>query len=114
MVLVYNNTTHVVWFGHQSLAQRAVLLLFTSYSLKNFASCSMTNCGCSSGIQCPESGTVMPVTFAANACVEFSARFPGKSPPKAGYISPPNTNTGICNLVSDNSLFCSAFIGNAL
>jgi hypothetical protein len=24
----------------------------------------MTNCGCSSGIQCPESGTVMPVTFA--------------------------------------------------
>jgi hypothetical protein len=40
----------------------------------------MTNPGCSSGIQCPESGTVMPVTFAAKAWVEFSAKFPGKSP----------------------------------
>src|SRR5215204_4293856 len=114
MVLVYNNTTHVVWFGHQSLAQRAVLLLFTSYSLKNFASCSMTNCGCSSGIQCPESGTVMPVTFAANACVEFSVIFPGSSPPKAGYISPPNTNTGVVSLVLADSLFCSASSGKAL
>jgi hypothetical protein len=36
----------------------------------------MTNCGCSSGIQCPESGTVMPVTFAANGCVELSPKLP--------------------------------------
>jgi hypothetical protein len=87
MVLVYYDTTHFVWFGRtRASLNELVLLLFTSYSLKNFASCSMTNCGCSSGIQCPESGTVMPVTFAANACVEFSVRFTG-SDKKTEYIT---------------------------
>lgn len=44
----------------------------------------MTNSGRSSGIQCPESGPVIPVTSADNACVEATAKLPGKSPPKAG------------------------------
>jgi hypothetical protein len=39
---------------------------------------------------------VIPVTFAANACVEASTKFLGQSPPKAGYMSPPSrTNTGV-------------------
>ena len=33
------------------------------YSLKNLVNCSTRNFGCSSGIKCPEFGTVTPVTF---------------------------------------------------
>jgi hypothetical protein len=37
--------------------------LWAKYLPKKLASCSMTNCGWFSGIQCPEFGTVNPVTF---------------------------------------------------
>jgi hypothetical protein len=60
-----NNTIALIFSGSRN----------KNYWLNNFASCSMTNFGCSSGIQCPESGTVMPVTFAAKACVEVNAKF---------------------------------------
>lgn len=64
--------------------------------------------GRSSGIQSPESGTVTLVTFIANDCKELNAQVSGRSPPKAGYMSPPHANTGIVILVLDDSLFCSA------
>jgi len=48
-----------------------------NYWLKNLTSCSMTNFGCSSGIQWPESGTVIPVTLAAKFCVDDNAKLPG-------------------------------------
>jgi hypothetical protein len=51
---------------------------------KKLITCCITKSGCSSGIQCPESGTVTPVTFAAKACVAFNVVLPGRSPPKAG------------------------------
>jgi hypothetical protein len=41
----------------------------------------ITKSGCSSGIQCPENGTITPLTFSAKACVEFNVVLPGKSPP---------------------------------
>ena len=56
------------------------LLLFP----KNLNSWSSTKSGRSSGIQCPENGTVTPVTFVANDCNELDAKLPGISPPKAG------------------------------
>jgi hypothetical protein len=51
---------------------------------KNLNSRSITKPGCSPGIQCPESGTVTPSTFAANYCIGVKLKLPGKSPPKAG------------------------------
>jgi hypothetical protein len=47
---------------------------------------STTKSDCSSGIQCPESGTMTPCTFVARACIEFNLLLPGRSPSKAGYI----------------------------
>jgi hypothetical protein len=48
-----------------------------NYWLKNFASCPITNFGCSFGIQCPESGTVISVTFVAKCRVDDNAKLPG-------------------------------------
>ena len=62
------------------LAHLLALVLFP----KNLNNWSMTKSGCSSGIQCPESGTVTPFTFAASACVEFNAKFPGNHHLKQG------------------------------
>ncbi|MDW3679746.1 MAG: hypothetical protein QOA14_09295 [Nitrososphaeraceae archaeon] len=47
------------------------------FSAKNFNNCSTTNFGCSSGIQCPDSGTVTPFTFVASDCKELNAKLPG-------------------------------------
>jgi hypothetical protein len=49
------------------LAHLLALVLFP----KNLNNWSTTKPGCSSGIQCPESGTVMPFTFAANVSPSF-------------------------------------------
>src|SRR5215216_2478702 len=89
------------------LSLNYLLNYFFCYSLKNFASCSMRNCGCSSEIQCPESGTTLPRTSVASKRIESSAAVPK-------LHSPPRTKTGIGSLTVEYSLFCFISSNKAL
>jgi hypothetical protein len=50
--------------------------------LKNLNGLSVRNFGCSSGIQCPESGITVPLTFSPSGFIESNTGLPGTLPPK--------------------------------
>jgi hypothetical protein len=73
---------------HHHLVTLLLLLLLP----KKLASSFITKSGRSSGVQCPESGTMTPCTFEAKDCVELNVGVPGSCPPNAGYIAPAKSN----------------------
>ena len=101
----------------EKLNYKVLYLLSKLLFPKNFESWSSKKSGRSSGIQCPDNGTITPCTFVAKArdCIEFNVMLPGMSPPKAGYISPDRTSTGIVSLaVAAYSMLSFASCGKAL
>src|SRR5919106_7075573 len=65
---------------HSTTLTKYLFSIFFCYSLKNDASCLTRKSGCSSGIQCPERGTMPPRTSVAGDFIEVNDAFPVYAP----------------------------------